>query len=145
MDKNYFFPSFSFLIAARNDFQKMMDFFDRLREDDIEPSLNTIQYVSNILKKNNQPIPPILLSAKPSESVVPSKSTEATKAFLNYLQTGDVESALNEANELKKGFIRTLSFQSLTDLLNLCLENNCANSKFTCLIIFFISVVFTNN
>lgn len=104
-----------------------MQIFEKIKEEFVEPHPETVELLQNLLKRNNQPLHLSFISKTPSE--INSNAAEATKPFLEQLEAGNSEAALKELNNLKKGYIRTLSMNSLTDLVDLCLQKNCTHGK----------------
>lgn len=116
-----------FFLANRNDFQRALQLFEKLKEEVVQPHPETVELLQNLLKKNNQPLPLSLISKSSSE--ISPAAAEATKTFLELLEAGNSEAALKELSSLKKGYIRTLPLNSLTDLVDLCLQKNCTHGK----------------
>lgn len=114
--------------ANRNDYSKAIEVFDRMKEEVAEPSSQTVDCLVNLLKRNNQPVPTSLASKSTSEFDASASSLElsrATENFMKHLEERNAELALCELNELKKGYIRSLSSKCMTDLVDVCLEKNC--------------------
>lgn len=108
--------------ANRKDFERIAKLFETMKKEVIEPDSKTMKYLKDLFEKSNQAVPLSLIAKDQSE--VNSIVTEATKPFIEYLESGNVEAALEELSGLKKGYIRTLSIKTLTDLVDLCVENN---------------------
>lgn len=116
-----------FFLASQNDFQRALQLFEKLQEEVVHPHPETVQLLQNLLKRNNQPLPLSLISKSSSE--ISPAAAEATKTFLELLKAGNSEAALKELSSLKKGYIRTLPVNSLTDLVDLCLQKNCTHGE----------------
>lgn len=113
-------------LAFRGDFKRATELFNILKSEIPEPKPQTIKYFEELLKKNNQPLSLNLVSK--SAEPVPF-AAENTKTLMEHLEAKNAESALKELSSLKKGYIRTLSIKTLTDLVDLCLENKCVKGR----------------
>ncbi|XP_035211877.1 leucine-rich PPR motif-containing protein, mitochondrial-like [Stegodyphus dumicola] len=110
------------LYDNRNDYEKALDVWKHLQEDGIAPNEQTKKLYDSLLKRNMKHAP-LTHSAEEASFSTESSAHLAKAEFLNSLRKEDIDTALSELQKMKKGYIRLLSFEELSQFIDLLVQN----------------------